>query len=111
MMHVAAVAALFPDLQAVELDAWIERRWVEPEAGPEGGLLFQEIDVARVRLIYDLRHDLAVAEDTVPLILSLIDQVYELRCQLKAVSRAVDTLPEALREQVLTALDQAAGYH
>jgi len=109
MMHVEAVAALFPDLQAVELDAWIERRWVEPEPGPEGGLFFQEIDVARVRLIYDLRHDMAVAEDTVPLILSLIDQVYELRCQLKAVTRAVDTLPVPVRDQLLAALDQAAG--
>jgi len=94
MMHVEAVAALFPDLQAVELHAWIERRWVEPDPGPEGRLLFQEIDVARV-----------------PLILSLVDQVYELRGQLKAVTRAVDTLPEPVREQVLAALDQAAGYH
>jgi len=110
-MHVEAVTALFPDLQAVELHAWVERRWVEPESGPEGSMLFQEIDVARVRLIYDLRHDLAVAEDTVPLILSLIDQVYELRSQLKAVSRAVDTLPDAVREQVLTALDQVDAYH
>jgi chaperone modulatory protein CbpM len=109
MIHAEAVAALFPDLKAVELNAWIERRWVEPEAGPGGSLLFQEIDVARVRLIYDLRHDLAVAEDTVPLILSLIDQVYELRCQLKAVTRAVDTLPMPVRDQVMAALDQAAG--
>lgn len=111
MMHVEAVAALFPDLQAVELHAWVERRWVEPEPGPEGGLLFQEIDVARVRLIYDLRHDLAIAEDTVPLILSLVDQVYELRGQLKAVTRAIDTLPQPVREQVLAALDKAVGWH
>ena len=104
MMPVEAVAALFPDLETVELTAWIERRWVEPEAGAGGVWVFQEIDVARVRLIYDLRRDMAVAEDTVPLVLSLLDQIYELRGQLKAMTRAVDALPEPVRTQILTTL-------
>jgi chaperone modulatory protein CbpM len=108
MMRIEAVTALFPDLETVELAAWIERRWVEPEPGPDGGWIFQAIDVARVQLIHDLRRDMAVAEDTVPLILSLLDQIYELRAQLKSVTRAVETLPEPVRAQILAALDQEA---
>ena len=108
MIPVEAVAALFPDLETVELTTWIERSWVEPEPHGDGGWIFQEIDVARVRLIYDLRRDMAVAEDTVPLVLSLLDQVYELRAQLKSVTRAIERLPEPVRAQILAALDKPA---
>ena len=107
MIAIEAVVAQFPDLETVELTAWIERHWVEPEPGPGGGWTFQEIDIARVRLIYDLRRDMAVAEDTVPLILSLLDQIYELRGQLKAMTHAIETLPEPVRAQILAALDPA----
>jgi chaperone modulatory protein CbpM len=106
MMRVDAVAALFPDLATVELTAWIERHWVEPDADSAGGWVFDAIDVARVQLIHDLRRDLDVPEDTLPIVLALLDQMYELRTQLKSVSRAVETLPAPVREQVLAALGQ-----
>jgi chaperone modulatory protein CbpM len=105
MMHAQAVVALFPDLELVELTAWVQQRWVAPEPDGAGGWVFQAIDVARVRLIYDLRRDMDLAEDMVPLVLSLLDQVYELRGQLKAVTRAMDGLPEPVRAQILAALD------
>ncbi len=104
MMRFAAMAALFPDLGTAELAAWIERRWVEPEPAEEGGWLFHEIDVARVRLIYDLRHELEVGEETVPLVLSLLDQLYELRATLKTVTRAVERQPSAVRDAIRAAL-------
>ena len=105
MMHAQAVAALFPDLELVELAAWVEQCWVAPEPDGAGGWVFQAIDVARVRLIYDLHRDMGLSEDMVTLVLSLLDQVYELRGQLKAVTRAVDGLPEPVRAQILAALD------
>jgi chaperone modulatory protein CbpM len=101
-----SVTALFPDLGLVELESWIERSWVEPEPDGGGGWSFQAIDVARVRLIYDLRRDLALTEDAVPLVLSLLDQVYELRAQLRAVTGALDVLPEPLRAQLLAVLER-----
>lgn len=106
MMRLDAIVALFPDLDTVELSEWIERRWVQPEPGVGGGWIFHEIDVARVRLIYDLRHDLDIAEDTVPLVLSLLDQVYELRCTLKAMTRALGTQPPEVQAAVLAALER-----
>ncbi|MEA2756211.1 MAG: chaperone modulatory protein CbpM [Aliidongia sp.] len=109
MIPADAVTALFEDLELVELTSWVERSWVVPEPGADGGWLFHAIDVARVRLIYDLRRDMAVAEDTVPLVLSLLDQIYELRAQLKSVARAVDALPETVRAQILAALDAPPG--
>jgi chaperone modulatory protein CbpM len=106
MMQAPAVAALFPDLELVELTAWVEQSWVVPEADGTGGWVFQAIDVARVRLIYDLHRDLGLSEDMVTLVLALLDQVYELRGQLRAVTRAVDRLPESVRAQILTALER-----
>lgn len=105
MMRLEAIAALFPDLETVELTGWVERAWVVPEADAAGTWLFREIDVARVRLIYDLRRDLEVAEETVPLVLSLLDQIYELRAALKGVMQAIEHQPPAVKAAVAAALE------
>ena len=104
MMRIHAVIALFPDLDARELDAWIEQHWVQPEHGLDDGPVFREIDIARVHMIYDLRRRLDVHEETMPLVLSLLDQVYELRRNLKAVTRALDDQPGDIRAAVLRAI-------
>ena len=103
MMRFAAVVALFPDLREGELHAWIERGWVRP-LGEDPEWEFQDIDVARVRLIWDFRRAMDVPEDTMPLVLSLLDQVYTLRGQLQAVARALEGQPEAVRAAILAAL-------
>lgn len=103
-MQIDAVLALFSDVQISELTEWVERGWVQPDPGSQGDWVFREIDVARVRLINDLRRDLDVTEEAVPLVLSLLDQVYELRCTLKGVIRAVGAQPRDVQEAVLVAL-------
>jgi chaperone modulatory protein CbpM len=103
MMRFTAVVALFPDLREAELQGWVERGWVRPE-GDQPDWVFQEIDVARVRLIHDFRRGMAVPEETMPLVLSLLDQVYTLRGQMRAIVRAVEGQPEAVREAILAAL-------
>ncbi len=103
MMRVTAVVALFPDLRESELLSWVDRGWVRPE-GSEPDFIFQEIDIARVRLIRDFRHSMSVAEDTMPLVLSLLDQVYTLRGQIQAIGRAVEGQPEAVRAAILAAI-------
>jgi len=108
MMQLTTVTALFADLPAQELTGWIERGWVQPETG-ESGWVFQEIDIARVRLIHDLRRDMEVGEDTIPMVLSLLDQVYELRAQLKAVLRAVEAQPKDVRDAIHGHLAREAG--
>ncbi len=108
MLQLTAVTALFVDLPAQELTGWIERGWVRPESG-DSGWVFQEIDIARVRLIHDLRRDMDVGEDTMPLVLSLLDQVYELRAELKALLRAVEAQPEQVRQAIQANLSRGSG--
>jgi chaperone modulatory protein CbpM len=106
MMRLDAIRTLFPDLELVELTSWIERRWVQPEPAGEGDWTFHEIDVARVSLIYDLRRTLDVTEEAIPLVLSLLDQLYELRSTIKAMMQALDAQPPAVKEAVLSALER-----
>ncbi len=103
MMRFTAVVALFPDLPQAELHGWVDRGWVRPE-GDDPDWMFQEIDIARVRLIRDFRHTMAVPEETMPLVLSLLDQVYALRGQMHAIARAVEGQPEDVRAAILAAI-------
>jgi chaperone modulatory protein CbpM len=104
MMRFAAVVTLFPHLQPAELTVWIERRWVQPEPAGAGDWNFADIDVARTRLVHDLRYEMDVAEDMIDLVLGLMDQVYDLRSKLAAISRAVQSQPPEIRDAVLETL-------
>ena len=101
-MKLQGVLRLLPDVQEAEVLSWVERGWVRVDS--EGDtILFTEIDVARCRLVHEL-HDLSVGDDVMPVVLSLIDQVNELRAALKAVRRAIEQQPEAARTPLLAAL-------
>jgi len=76
------VCARFGRLRSEELQRWIAEGYVRPDAAA-GEPVFQEIDIERVRLILELRDDLAVNEEALPLVLSLLDQVYALRRRLR----------------------------
>ncbi|GGF12973.1 hypothetical protein GCM10011611_18330 [Aliidongia dinghuensis] len=106
MMKLEAIVARFPDLEVAELTAWVELGWVRP-AREAADWQFDGVDQARVGLIYDLRRRLGVQEDTVPMVLSLLDQVYALRATLKAVGAAIDRQPAEVRDAVRAALTEA----
>ena len=104
MIRFEMVVAQFPDLGAPELDDWIARGWVVPHGNTRAEWAFAEIDVARVRLIRDLRLRMELQEDALALVLSLLDQIYGLRGTLQAMARALDAQPPAVREAVLAAI-------
>lgn len=102
-MRIEAVIALLGDLPQPELLGWVERGWVRPDE--DGNLWeFHEIDVARARLIRELRRDAAVSEEAMPVVLSLLDQVYDLRCALRRIADALDSQPPEVRSAVLDRL-------
>ncbi|MGQ9368697.1 chaperone modulator CbpM [Azospirillum sp. ST 5-10] len=79
-----------------DLTLWIERHWVRPHGGG-GAVTFTAIDLARIELICDLRQDLDLDDDTVPLVLSLLDTVHGLRRRLTVLARAIGHLPPEAR--------------
>ncbi|MBD0270620.1 MAG: hypothetical protein ICV73_01700 [Acetobacteraceae bacterium] len=107
MIPLDAVVERFPQLGPDELSLWIERRWVRAERGPDGTWRLTEMDVARVGLLVELRVTLEVTEDLIPLVLSLIDQLYDARRAVRALLDALDEQPPGVREAVLAAARQA----
>lgn len=103
MITFEAVIRTVGGVRATELRAWIEEGWVRPEQ-LRGVLVFREIDVARVRLIHDLRRELAIGDDAVPVVLNLLDQLYAMRRRLRLVSAAVAAQPPAVRRSLRGAL-------
>ncbi|HVY15425.1 MAG TPA: hypothetical protein VHB27_09360, partial [Rhodopila sp.] len=65
MMRYTAIVAMFPDLRENEIVTWVERGWVRP-GGVAPDWEFAEVDIARIRLIRDFRHGMAVSEETMP---------------------------------------------
>lgn len=91
-------------LQAEALRRWIANDWVRPVGGP-GVYRFEEIDVARVRLIFTLRQELSVDEEAVPVVLSLLDQLHDTRRHLHRLQAAIEaSVPVDAKEKILDAL-------
>lgn len=86
-----------------QLRSWVRRGWVRP-ARDHKGMVFTEIDLARIELVCQIKDDLNVNDETVPLVLSLMDQVYGLRHALKTLGRAVDRQPPSIRRRIRDAL-------
>jgi chaperone modulatory protein CbpM len=84
MITVTGVCRVVPGLTEADLVRWIEADWVRP-VRLQGEPVFSDGDVARVRLILDLRALLDVEEATLPVVLSLMDQLYATRWQLRRV--------------------------
>jgi chaperone modulatory protein CbpM len=91
-----------------ELMRWVENRWVLPERRDQTWL-FHEVDVARVELILEIRQEFAIDEEALPVVLGLLDQVYELRRQLRRMCDALAAQPPEVQAAVRRALPPATG--
>lgn len=95
----AEVVTVVEMISVQELRGWVQAGWIAPAIG-QSGPVFDELDVARVRLVCELRGDLEVPEEAVPLVLSLLDQVHGLRREMQSLAKAVDAQPENVRAAV-----------
>ena len=84
MMKEKDVLAQIEGLTVTRLRICIEEAWVRPARGAAGHV-FDNLDVARLRLISELTTDMEVNDDAVPIILSLIDQIHSFRRRLRAL--------------------------
>lgn len=81
----------------LELATWVQQQWVKPLREGETWY-FDDCDLARLQLICDLL-ELDVNEEALPLVLSLVDQLYATRTALTRYRDLLDRLPEpALHE-------------
>ena len=91
MITLAAVTQLVRGVDVETLQVWVAQEWVRPRR-QAGEPIFEEIDVARVRLIVELRDGMDVGEPAIPVVLSLLDQLHATRATMR---RLVDVLEGA----------------
>lgn len=82
MISFEMLIAQLSGLQRQDLERWISNDWVRPDRLSDNSM-FKEIDVARVRLIQELRDELQVNEEALPIVLSLLDQLYDQRRRMR----------------------------
>lgn len=73
-------------LKVQMLELWIEQEWLVPEETPTG-LHFQDIDVARVRLIRELQSGIGANDAGIDVILHLMDQLHGMRRAMAEMRR------------------------
>jgi chaperone modulatory protein CbpM len=92
-------------LDAQALQRWVDIGWVLP-LQDTGSLRFDPSDVARVRLICELHYELHIEEDSMSIVLSLMDQLYATRRALGALSSAVAAEPADVRARITAFLER-----
>ena len=85
-------------LTVTRLRVWVAQGWIKP--ADERAQSYSEADLARAALICNLEDELGFAEEDVPVLLNLIDQIHGLRAELKGLVDALDDLPPDLRATV-----------
>ncbi|KQU85716.1 hypothetical protein ASD12_31340 [Mesorhizobium sp. Root102] len=95
-------------LQRSDLEAWIRDELVVPRQDAET-LLFTDMEFARVRLICTLRYELEIDTDTLPVVLSLIDQLHETRQRLLSLSAAVTAQDKSVQAAIIAAMERDSG--
>ena len=84
--------AQFSCLEQHVLMTWIEDGVVEPHRDA-AGYLFDRVDTARIALACDLHYRMGLDHASLPVILSLIDQLHDARNRLRALAHAVSAQP------------------
>jgi chaperone modulatory protein CbpM len=106
MTRIEELVERIAELQRSDLDAWIGEKLVAPRE-EAGTLLFSDVDYARVRLICTLRYELEIEADTLPVVMSLIDQLYDTRQRLLSLAAAVAAQDKAVQAAIVSAMAAA----
>ena len=94
---------LHGSLTAAHVERWVTRGLLRPTGGADSWT-FETIDVARTHLLAELTGDLGLDDETVEMVIDLVDQVHTLRGQLDLIGRAIAEQPAATREAIAAAL-------
>lgn len=108
MIRMDDLLATTEGLRPEDLDRWIAAALVTPHEEAEESL-FTGPDRARVQLLCTLRYTLEIEEDTLPVVLSLMDQLYATRAELRALAAAVAGQEASVQQSVLATLALRTG--
>ncbi|MHB0952938.1 MAG: chaperone modulator CbpM [Allorhizobium sp.] len=108
MMRVDEIVEQIGALQRSDLDAWLSEELITAQEDA-GVLVFSEMECARIRLICTLHYELEIDAETLPVVLSLVDQLYQTRQHLLKLTAAVAAQDKAVQRAILAAIDAGSG--
>ena len=97
------VVARVERLTLRDLRLWIREGWVRPTQSARGPI-FDDLDVARLRLLCDLRKEMALPTAVMPTVLTLIDQLHRTRRDLRRLTEALEEQPAEVRLAVIASV-------
>jgi chaperone modulatory protein CbpM len=103
MMAIDDLLTAISTLQRNDLERWISEELVAPQRDA-GTLLFSDMECARVRLICTLTYELDIDSGTLPVVLSLLDQLYDTRQRLLSLTRAVAVQDKTIQAAIIAAM-------
>jgi chaperone modulatory protein CbpM len=95
-------------LNAKTLERWTQSGWLLPRRNGGTGR-FSEADIARARLIRDLKKDMGINDEGVTVVLDLVDQVHGLRRTLRELLSAICAQSEDTRREIAVQIRAASG--
>jgi chaperone modulatory protein CbpM len=107
MLSERDIVAKVQRLTVTRFRVWVQQGWIKP--ADNAAQAFSEADAARAALICNLEDQLGFAEEDVPVLLSLIDQIHGLRSELMGVLAALEDLPPDVRATVRLSIESRRG--
>lgn len=106
MTTLAELLGAHSSLTTLRVERWVARGLLRPTPdGPESWS-FEQVDIARVRLLAELGDDLGLDDDTIEAVIGLIDQVHTLRGQIELLARAIADQPADSRAAIAASLQR-----
>lgn len=102
------LAILEARIDRAMLENYIAREWVRPRREREIWY-FEEIDIARLQLVCHLVQDIQVNDEGMDVVLSLLDQLYGLRAQMRHLTHAVTQQPPQVQDEITLLVNELAS--
>lgn len=93
------VITLIDDLTEPRLHTFLRARIVQPVETPQGPG-YREADLARLQLLCDLSESYDLPEDSLRMVMSLVDQLNTMRGDMRALMQAVASEPDEVRSRI-----------
>ena len=103
-LAVATISAL----RRSDLEAWIREELVVPRHEARTPL-FTTMECARVRFTCTLHYELEIDLETLPAVLSLVDQLYDTRQRLLSLAAAIAAQDQTVQAAIIAALEPDDG--
>lgn len=103
MFSESETLAAIPRLSRLRLTAFVEAEIVSPLRG-ETGLVFRDIDLARMELLCDLSEHFSLDDDALGVVMAIIDELHATHRDLRVILDAVGAESAETRARIGAAL-------